>query len=401
MTIKTAIFTANIGGGSDCLPAMLSAQWYAGRHGIDYFVCEEPAIRFLYPPFEKHQCFRLFDMGYDRVLILDRDILVAPDTPNIFESHPDMDTLYAFDESMPDETMNRDPIVSGIKGELQWPRNERGTYKYFNSGVVIISRNFKDFTSGFRDLPETRSMRRFPEQTSMNYLAIKRGVRFESLEQHWNRMDMGIPDPGNRRYGSHFIHYAGDMAFMPDEAKSQTLRRDFVHFYGEEALAAGAVGLSYQTLATESKEPLDKSSKECSIFLLCDPESAEVNSYLGQLSAQYLPADYELLVTEDCLKSVETGYMEALREPLRTVEVMERLGFEQSCVDIARQAWGRFVVFVKQPSSWSEIAETVRRLDTDRTNIAVCGGGAFIAVNRDAFMKARSFNDLLSKSGCG
>ena len=115
MKTKNAIFTANIAGNSVYLPSMLSAQYYAKKHNISYFVSNEPRIRFLYPPFEKHQCFRLFDMGYDRVLILDRDILVTPDAPNIFECHPDPCMLYAFDENFPNETMDRDFIVNGIR----------------------------------------------------------------------------------------------------------------------------------------------------------------------------------------------------------------------------------------------------------------------------------------------
>jgi len=117
METKRAIFTVDIGGDSGYFPAMISAQYYADKYGIDYFVAKEPAIRFLYPPFEKHQGFRLFDMGYERVLILDRDILITPDAPNIFECFGDMDILYAFDENAPDEMMNRDPIIIQISGK--------------------------------------------------------------------------------------------------------------------------------------------------------------------------------------------------------------------------------------------------------------------------------------------
>jgi hypothetical protein len=397
MKTRNAIFTANIGEGSDYLPAMLSAQYYASRHKIDFFVAEEPAIRFLYPCFEKRQGFRLFDMGYDRVLFLDRDILVTPDAPNIFECCCDVDTLYAFDESFPDETMERDSIVNGIKGTIQWPMNERGMYKYFNSGVVVISRDIKGFAEGYRDLPETPSMRRFPEQTSMNYLAFKRGIKFEDLDQRWNRMDMGIPDPENRRYESYFIHYAGNMAFIPNEDKAQTIRRDFIHFYGEEPLTVADDRLNYLTLPPESTGRSDEPGKECSICLLCDPESTEVNSYLSCLSVQNLPADYEVLFTEDCLERVETDHLAMLAGCVRTVVVMERLSFEQACVDIARQAGGRHLVFVKQPATGEEIAEAIGHLGAGGVNIAVAQGGKLIAVNRQALVECRSFDGLMNK----
>lgn len=398
MTLRNAIFTANIGEGAGYLLPMLSAQYYADRHAIDYFVSEEPAIRFLYPCFEKRQGFRLFEMGYERVLFLDRDILVRPDAPNIFEYCPDTDALYAFDESFPDATMERDSIVNGIKGAIDWPMNERGMYKYFNSGVVVVGRSIKDFAEGYRDLPETPPMRRWPEQTSMNYLAFKRGIRFRELDQCWNRMDMGIPDRENKRYESYFIHYAGNMAFIPDEDKAQTMRRDFIHFYGEGALPAGGSGLSFKTLPPEPTESNGEPRRECSICLLCDPESNEVNSYLGHLSIQHLPGDCELLFTEDCLARVEASYASTLAGRLRTVVVMERLSFEQACVDIARQASGRYLVFVRQPVDLHEITEALQHLRAGGANIAVAQGGKLIAVDRVALVESRSFEGLMNRA---
>lgn len=410
MKIKTAIFTVNIGDDSDYFPAMLSAQFYAKKYNISYFACEEPVIRFLYPPFEKHQGFRLFNMGYDRILLLDRDILITPNAPNIFECYPDMDTLYALDENFSNEMMNRDPIVNGIMEEIDWPKNERGTYKYFNSGVVIISKNFKDFIKGARDLPETPQMRKFPEQTSMNYMVFKKGIKFESLSCHWNRMDFGNPDPQNKRYDAYFIHYAGDMAFMPQESKGQTIHRDFVHFYGEEALIAGAAGPDYQILPPESPEPMNEPTKKCSIFFLCDPSSSEVNLYLQPFTTQHLPADavvhsrtlasddYELLLTKERFEHIEPAYLESLKESLKIIVVIEKLSFDQSCIDIARQAQGRYVVFVHSPTGQQEILEAMRRLKDSGMDIAVCRGGKYIIVDRQAFLKSKGFNDLLSKS---
>ncbi len=398
MTMRNAIFTANIGEDSGFLPAMLSAQRYADRHGVEYFVVDEPAIRFLYPCFEKRQGFRLFEMGYDRVLFLDRDILVTPEAPNIFECYVDMDALYAFDESFPDKTMERDSIVNGIRGAIDWPLNERGMYKYFNSGVVLVGRSIRDFAEGYRYLPETPAMRRWPEQTSMNYLAFKRGIRFRELDQCWNRMDMGIPDTENGRYDSFFIHYAGNMAFIPDEEKARTIRRDFIHFYGEEALMSVEGGLKYQTLLGESAGAGAEAAKECSVCVLCDPESDEVNSYLSRLSVQHLPEDYELLFTEDCMRRVEAHYVKMLAGLARTVVVMERLSFEQACVDIARQAIGRYLVFARQPVGCEEIAGALEHLRSSGVNIAVAQGGGLIAVDRRALVESRSFNGLMNRA---
>lgn len=239
--MKTAIFTLNIGDTSGLLPGMLSAKNYAQKHGISYFVADQLAIRFYSVAFEKFQCFKLFDMGYDRVLMLDGDVLVTPDVPNIFECYPDMDTLYAFDENAPMRHMERDHIVTAVNSGIDWPKNEKGKYRYFNAGVVLLSKNFKDFFAGYRDvyndnIPE---MQIFHEQTCMNYLVAKKGIKFESLDYCWNRMDLGVPDPQNKRYEANFIHYAGLFAFVHDEDRCETMRRDFIHFYGERPFKGG------------------------------------------------------------------------------------------------------------------------------------------------------------------
>jgi len=397
METKVAMFTVDVGGDSDYFPAMLSAQYYADKYGIDYFVAKEPAIRFLYPPFEKHQGFRLFDMGYDRILILDRDVLVTPDAPNIFECFPDTNTLYAFDGSAPDEIMNADAIINGIRSGIDWPKNAKGTYTYFNSGVVIISRNFNGFMDGFRDLPEIPPMRTFPEQTSMNYMVFKKGIKFEDLGYKWNRMNCGLADPENKRYESYFIHYAGKVGFAPGISIGENIRRDFIHFYGEEPLRAGADGLRYQTLPGESGEATEKSIKKCSIFFLCDPEFEAVNSYLRHIFADKLPADYELLFNQERLQYIDPGYSEVVKGSVKIVAIIEQLGFDQTCIDIARQAQGRYVVFLMQPTGRDEILEAARQLEVSGDNIAV-GKGKYIVVNRETFIKSGGFKDMLSES---
>jgi hypothetical protein len=232
----------------------------------------------------------------------------------------------------------------------------------------------------------------------MNYLAFKRGIRFRELDQRWNRMDMGIPDPENGRYDSFFIHYAGNMAFIPNEDKAQTIRRDFIHFYGEEALMAAEGGFRYQTLPPESAGGGDEAAKECSVCLLCDPESGEVNSYLSRLSVQHLPEDYELLFTEDCMGRVEAHYVKMLAGRVRTVLVMERLSFEQACVDIARQATGRYLVFARQSVGCEEIAGALEHLRSSGVNIEVAQGGGLIVVDRGARVECRSFNGLMNRT---
>jgi len=395
MKTKTAIFTVNIGHNPGFIPTMLSVQNYAQKYGISYFACEQPSIRFISPIFEKFQCFRLFDMGYDRVLMLDRDILITPDAPNIFECYPDMDTLYAFEENSPGTTLDRDQIVSGIKGDIDWPKNAIGKYKYFNAGVVLISKPFKDFTKGFRQLPDTAPMRRFAEQTAMNYMVFSKGIRFESIERRWNRMDSTIPDPQNERYKACFIHYAGPLGFVSGQDKVRTICGDFIHFYGSDALKAE---LSYQKLPEESATQSTSASKKCSIFLLGAQAPKEANSFLSHLSPEQLPADYELLFTEWVLEQIEPAYLKSLKASVRTIAVITGLSFDNSCIDIARQAQGSYMVFVNSPIDSRQILEAVGNLEITGGSIVIPQGRKIIIANRALLIKSQGFKQLLSRA---
>lgn len=245
--METAIFTLTIGDPSGFIPCMLSARNYARRHGIRYFVSTRLDIRFYAACFEKFQGFKLFDKGFDRILFLDRDVIITPDAPNIFDHYPDMGALYAFDENSPLEHKDRDPIVSAIKNGIDWPKNKHGKYRYFNAGIFVVGKNVRGFINGYRNkqlytIPE---MRIFHEQTRLNYFAAQKRVTFGNLERRWNRMDLLQPDFQGERYDAHFIHYAGSMAFDPNEEKVQTIRKDFVHLYGEDLFAREAPSMLF------------------------------------------------------------------------------------------------------------------------------------------------------------
>lgn len=403
--MKTAIFTLNIGDTSGLLPGMLSAKNYAQKHGISYFVADQLAIRFYSVAFEKFQCFKLFDMGYDRVLMLDGDVLVTPDAPNIFECYPDMDTLYAFDENAPARHMERDHIVTAINSGIDWPKNEKGKYRYFNAGVVLLSKNFEDFFAGYRDvyndnIPE---MQIFHEQTCMNYLVAKKGIKFESLDYCWNRMDMGVPDPQNKRYEANFIHYAGP-AFVHDEDRCETMRRDFIHFYGERPLKEAGGRIAYQRLprgpagAKAEAQQVGGLNKKCSIIFIGAENSSEVSSYLRYLSADRLPADYELLFHDKCLPQMELAYSESIKAIAKIITLIYDVDFDLLCIEVARQARGEYILFVNDPVSKEEVFEAVRQLGDSGMNIGIGSGRKYIIVKRLPFLDAGGLDGLLSKS---
>ncbi len=400
--MKTAIFTLTFGDPSGFIPCMLSARNYARRHQISYFISSRLDIRFYTAHFEKFQGFKLFDKGFDRVLFLDRDIIVTPDAPNIFDYYPDMDSLYAYDENSPLEHMDRDHIVSAIKNGIDWPKNEHGKYRYFNSGVFIVGKNVKNFIDGYRNrqLYSIPEMRIFHEQTSLNYYAAGKGVQFGNLDRRWNRMDLMQPDPQGERYKAHFIHYAGSMAFIPDEGKTRTIHKDFVHLYGEDLLAREGSIKAFESWSREydlfiSDSPVvTESTKTCSIVFPEAEDSDSVNQYLRRLPAEQLPPDYELLLFGDSLPEKTDEYMNSLQVHTKNISVIFDLDFDQFCTEIARQAEGEYVLFVNRPIAKTQVFQAVNQLQQTSTNAAMDGERNFVIVRRQPFLDAGGFARL-------
>ncbi len=393
--MKTALFTPSIGNDPGFIPAILSAKIYAEKHGIDYFVSNSVGVRFMIAHFEKFQGFNLFDLGYDRVLFLDRDVLINPDAPDIFECYPDMDTLYALDENADIEHMDRDYIVDAISSDISWPRNERGKYRYFNSGVLLVSRNFKEFIDGFRNtrLYDIPQMRIYYEQTCLNYMAAKKLIRFKSLDECWNRMDKMVPDPENHRHQAHFIHYAGTMAFVPNQDKRCTIRKDFIHFYSEELLNRQGTYSHFiswtRKLEAMRKEPLPcMSDKKYSIVFPGAQTTVELDQYLQHLPVQQLSSDCELLFFDDCPPSTCIGGSGPLGPVAKTINVIFELDFDSFCAEVARQATGQYVLFLNKPANKDQLLDAVRQLQGCPKTVAMDSEKNFLIVKRLPFLNS-------------
>ena len=209
---------------------------YARKIGADHIVATTPKINSVSLLLEKFQLLDFFEgeLAYDRILYVDADVLPTPHAADIFQEYQDPEFFYAFDENFNTRPMNRDTTLNKM-GELgfEWKKNDRGMKQYFNAGVFLISKDNCDFLKDYRQLPELPNLWEFGDQNYMNYLVMKHGVKFQSLDYSFNRMDLGSIDENKERYKANFIHYAGPSRYG-DKTKSkiENFVADYEVLYG-------------------------------------------------------------------------------------------------------------------------------------------------------------------------
>lgn len=230
--MKTLIYQIFIGkqnpGYKSC---MNSVKQYANKYGIDYYLQEEPKT-ILPVYFEKMLLLEKLEQ-YDRVAYIDADILITPNAKNIFEEYPKQDVFYAYDENDVSEHMDRDPYIKELTPVIEWPRNDKGKFVYFNTGVMIFSKlllpEFKKMLGG-EIIPQGPRLSYFGEQTYYNYWLQYNHIPIKSIAHSFNRMDLGNYDPNTERYSADFIHYAGPCKYGSDKYK--TMVEDYKNLYG-------------------------------------------------------------------------------------------------------------------------------------------------------------------------
>jgi hypothetical protein len=181
---------------------------YARKCGADFIVIELPKFQHLGQLYyEKFQLYSLFDT-YERILYLDNDVLVSPDSPDLFLLTPH-DHFSASSE----ETWSRYPeckrAVLAELGEIRW------TYPYFNAGVMLASRQHREIFNphhpALKRWANEEVRRRYPyqgdDQTYFNYRVNE--LQLPMVDQGFKFNHTRSISRTHTRFRSFFIHYAG------------------------------------------------------------------------------------------------------------------------------------------------------------------------------------------------
>lgn len=213
---------------------------YCGKYGIQHVVQKDPVLRIkpnpfqsnrskeaverlgYLPIFEKENAFDLLD-GNTQIAIVDADIYIRPNAPNIFD---ELNSGEAFagvvERTAPISIKYRKKIANysrmqyGMLQDVDWKWNEAGA-EFYNMGLMLLNSHFNDYLDGhsakkFLEKPEFErfvngegSWKWSTDQTLLNYWIKKRKVPAKQISWKWNALYKGVKD--ERIPEAHFVHF--------------------------------------------------------------------------------------------------------------------------------------------------------------------------------------------------
>ena len=185
---------------------------YGKKVNAEVILITKELIEDVPPHLQKFQIKDILD-NFDRVLYVDADILIHPDCPDLFEMVP-ADCVGAVPDCHNGKwgNINRFKEILAVQDKLG---NANWRTGYFNSGVIVLSKQHKDLFSN----PELREKfnSQFNDQTLINYNLFKNEYNFHPLETRFNGMEINgfssRVENGNKinAFIMHFAH-EGDKA---------------------------------------------------------------------------------------------------------------------------------------------------------------------------------------------
>ena len=238
--MKNAVVVIAIGISKLIKTNLISFETYCKNTNSDLVIIDKPVYnitstfnnkkaypimgKYNYHKFEKNQIYQIFD-DYDRILRLDADVVINPNTPNLFNF--DDRYIYAVREDVNSVRAQRQTQISRIKKDLGditgW--NEH----YFNGGVILASKRHKE-AFNILDVNFDLNLGLLKEQNVFNWKVRKLNLDVVDLGPNFNYFN-GI-DPDNFytdsiRRKAYIIHHTTQGI----DQKIKLLRKDMNYFY--------------------------------------------------------------------------------------------------------------------------------------------------------------------------
>ena len=209
-----------------------SAADYCAKYGFDHHVQTSPILRIkpdvfvtnrspesyekhggFLPIYEKENAFDWFSKGYDQIAIIDADIYIRPDAPNIFDDlGSDYDFGAVVERTMPIsgqyamKIKNYSHMQYTSLTDVQWDWKDWGGAKFYNMGMMVMNKSIVDYLHGedARQFITRPEFKRFvdgegawkwsTDQTLLNWWVKKAEVRVKDMDWKWNTLYKGVKD---------------------------------------------------------------------------------------------------------------------------------------------------------------------------------------------------------------
>lgn len=188
-----AIVTVAIGDEWDRIMALSNStvsDW-AKRIGADRIIISQAKLPTRIHAYQKLQTRELLEK-YERIAIVDADILIKPGATDVFSEVP-LGSWGARRTHIGDAKLPQTLAEHSTKLGMPYPSR---TDQYFDTGFVVCDRSHKDV---FRDPP--RWVHAFYEQTYLNLRVLESNIPFHDLGFRWNCFETGLTD---QAYAIHF-----------------------------------------------------------------------------------------------------------------------------------------------------------------------------------------------------
>ena len=221
-----------------------SVKEYAKRIGSDYICQKDPTLNILpknrkesnrsdnvhklglLPIFEKENAFTYLK-DYDSVCIIDADIFVRPNSPNIFENQLSEDYSFGgvLECEMPITEKYRQKILAYSKGQYTslapkikgWNWDSRFGFPFWNMGLMLMNKSFETYLNGMtpKEFLEQEQFKGFvdgkehwkwsTDQTLLNYWIRKEQMKTKNLDWRFNALYRGVEE--SKIKSAHFVHF--------------------------------------------------------------------------------------------------------------------------------------------------------------------------------------------------
>lgn len=238
--MKTMIYQVKVGKSSLLYDGCISSvKSYCKKYDIDHIIQTVPKLMIRPDPFttnrsreavdrlgylpiyEKENAFDYLDK-YDKIAIVDSDIWIRPNAPNIFEAfNDDVDFGGVVEREMPITEKYQHKIRNysamqyrDLAQFIDFKPNNLG-FEFFNMGLMLLNSSIKDYLKGkspkefieqskFKDFVDGKGAWKWStDQTLLNFWVKEQNMKVQHMDWKWN----GLYTANTKIKECHFVHF--------------------------------------------------------------------------------------------------------------------------------------------------------------------------------------------------